>query len=145
MNSYRILLWCRWASLRQFPYTNSSTTFNLFQQHFYHITLLKYKSLSSVCLSVPTMVKSKRFTHLSRMRVACRTHGVPRPKSQLASPKKSLKYGSLSSKLHLDYFMQKYSRDLCWELGLAFRSTTHTPSRASEKCCHVGIHVIVGT
>ena len=44
-------------------------------------------------------------------------------KSQLLSLKKPLEYGSLLVKSDLDYFMQKYSQDLCWELGLAFYST----------------------
>jgi hypothetical protein len=69
-------------------------------------------------------------------------------KSQLLSLKISLKYGWFTIKSNLDYCMQKYSRDLCWELGLAFCSTqlsTQVPTLASQKCCHVGIHVILGT
>jgi hypothetical protein len=37
---------------------------------------------------------------------------------------------------------------LCRHLGLAFCSTqpsTQAPSLTSKKCCHVGIHVILGT
>ena len=44
--------------------------------------------------------------------------------------------------------MQKYLWDLCRELALAFCSTqlsTHVLSLTSKKCCHVGIHVILGT
>ena len=44
--------------------------------------------------------------------------------------------------------MQKNSWDLYWELGLAFCSTqlwTCVLSLTSKKCCHVGIHVILGT
>jgi hypothetical protein len=45
-------------------------------------------------------------------------------------------------------YMQKYLRDLGWELGLAFCSTqlaTQVPSPTSKKCCQVGIQVILGT
>jgi hypothetical protein len=44
--------------------------------------------------------------------------------------------------------MQKYSRDLSWALALAFCSTyfsTKVPSLIFKKCCHVSIHVILGT
>jgi hypothetical protein len=46
------------------------------------------------------------------------THMLASPnmgaKSQLLSLKKSLKYGLLSLKLDLDYFIKNDSRDLCW-------------------------------
>ena len=44
--------------------------------------------------------------------------------------------------------MQKHLRDLSWELGLAFCSiqlSTQVLSLTPQKCCHVGIHVILGT
>ena len=44
--------------------------------------------------------------------------------------------------------MQKYLHDLGCELGLAFYSTQlakQVPSLTSKKCCHVDIHLIVGT
>ena len=47
-----------------------------------------------------------------------------------------------------NYLMQKYSWDLCWEMGLDFCLTqlsTQVPSLTSKNCCHVGIHVILGT
>ena len=49
---------------------------------------------------------------------------------------KPLKYGYLSLKLALDCYTQKYSRDLCWELSLAFCSTqlsTQVPSLSFKK------------
>jgi len=91
------------------------------------------------------------------------SHRVPSPKSQVPLMLASLKHGgkvptcepqvitriwSSISKVGFDYFMQQYSWDLGWELGLAFCSTqfaTQVPSLTSEKCCHVGIHVILGT
>ena len=69
-------------------------------------------------------------------------------KSQRVCLKEPLRYGLLSWKLDLDYFMQKYPWEVGWELGLAFRSTqlaTQVPSLASKKCGHLDIHVIVGT
>ena len=44
-------------------------------------------------------------THVSRSQ-----HGGKVPSFE---PQEPLKYGLFSSKLDLDYFMQKYSRDLC--------------------------------
>ena len=49
---------------------------------------------------------------------------------------------------NLDYIMQEYLHDLCWELGLVFYSTqlsTQALSLTSKQCCLVGIHVILGT
>jgi hypothetical protein len=69
-------------------------------------------------------------------------------KSQLLRLKKSSKYGKLSLKSDLGYFMQEYIQDLCWDLGLVFCSTqtsTQVPHLTSKKCCHVGIYVILGT
>ena len=68
--------------------------------------------------------------------------------SQLLSLKKPSKYVFPSSKSDLDYFMQKYSQDSCWELGLAFCLTQlsiQVRLLTSKKCCHVDIHVILET
>ena len=49
--------------------------------------------------------------------------------SQLVSLKETSKYGELSLKLDLGYFMQKYLQDLGWGLGLAFLlDPTHNTS-----------------
>ena len=44
---------------------------------------------------------------------------------------------------------KKNSRDLCWELGLGLcstqLSTQNSQALTSKKCCHVDIHVILGT
>ena len=69
-------------------------------------------------------------------------------KYQLLNLKKPLKYGRLPLKSDLGYFMQKYLWDLCWELNLALyliQLSPQVPSLTSKKCCHVGIHVILGT
>ena len=45
-------------------------------------------------------------------------------------------------------FHAKYPKNLYWELGLVFRSIqllTQVLSLTTKKCCHVGIHVILGT
>ena len=88
------------------------------------------------------------------------SHGVSSLKSQwcqqvptwrlspnFLSLNKSLKYGLYPVKSNLD-FRAKKSQDLCWELGQAFCSTrlsTQVLTPTLKKCCHVGIHVILGT
>ena len=78
-------------------------------------------------------------------------HGVPslntEAKSQLSSLQKPLKYGWLSLRSDLEYFVWKHLWDLCWELGPAFCSnqlSTRVSSLTSKKCCHAGIISYLG-
>ena len=66
---------------------------------------------------------------------------------QLLSLQKPSRYDWLSSKLDLDLFYEK-NVEFGLGVGLAFSSiqlSTQVPSLTSKKCCHVGIHVILGT
>jgi hypothetical protein len=85
------------------------------------------------------------FLNVSSHRVPSPTHGS---KSQLLSLNRSLKILLYTLMSKFDYFMQTYLQDLCWELDLTTCSTQHStqvPSPTSKKCCHVSIHVTLGT
>jgi hypothetical protein len=70
------------------------------------------------------------------------------PQVPTCKPRGTTKICLIFMKSNLDSFMQQYSWALGWELGLAFCSTqlaTQVSRLTSKNCCHVGIHVIVGT
>ena len=72
-------------------------------------------------------------------------NGVLSLTSQLLSLMKSSKRALLLWKLDLDYLMQKTLWDLCWELGQAKNQSQYKSQTLPPNCCHVGIHVILGT